>query len=45
MVEDVGKSSPEVRQYCQGEHEEIVMVESDWAQKERKDPTPYTPTP
>ena len=21
------------------------MVESDWAEKERKDPTPYTPTP
>ena len=38
MVEDVGKSSPSVRQYCQGVLEEISMVASDWAEKERQDP-------
>ena len=30
-----------MRQYCQGVHEEFSMVESDWAAKERKYPTPY----
>ena len=45
MVEDVAKSSPKVRQYCQEVHEQISMVESDWAEKEQEDPTPYTPTP
>ena len=39
------KTEPKVRTYCQGVREEISMVESDRAEKERKDPAPYTPTP